>query len=145
MAKKSRRAASRGLTFVELLLVMFVFIAAGTGILGSYLSTHFLSQYAKDTMISTGDLKDMMERINATPFATLLANFPNDAANANGYQTIVAGQTGGTPNPFALQNESITVTYPSQTATRLEVLVTVNWRSLGRDRSASMSTIRTSS
>ena len=135
--------ARSGFTFVELLLVIFVLITASSGIIGSYLSTHYLSQYARETMMVNDDLRDMMERINATPFSAILTNFPSGTANVGGYQTIVSGQTGGVANPFALQGESITVTYPSQSATRLEVLVTVTWTSRGSQRTASLAGLRT--
>ncbi len=148
MAKRTRlnmKPQQAGFTLVELLLVTFIFVIVGAGILGSYLSSHFLSSHSRDAMVATEDLKDMMERISATPFTALLATFPAGTANANGYQAIVSGQTGGVPNAFSLQNESIAVTYPSQATDRLEVLVTVTWRTLGRDRVASAATVKTSS
>ena len=140
MEQRVNRRRSRGFTFVELLLVIFVLAAAGTGILGSFLSTHFLTQYARDTMIAMDDLKDMMERIQATPFTNLTADFPSgdpDGPAGNAYQVIVGGG-------YALSDQRITVTYPSQTASRREILVTLTWKSRGRDRSAALSTVRTS-
>ena len=136
---------SRGFTFLELLLVAFVVLTAISGILGSYASTHFLSQQARELMMANDDLRDMMEHVNATAFAALPTLFPPGAGNANGYQTIVSGQTGGTPNPFVLPGETITVTYPSQTATRREMLVTITWTNRGGQRSASLAGLRTSS
>lgn len=129
----------RGFTLVELLLVAFVLLAAASGIIGSYLSTHFLSHYAKETMMANDDLRDMMEQICATPFSAILTNFPSGVANgpASSYPTIVGG--------YGLSGESIAVTYPSQTATRLEVLVTLTWASRGAPRSLSLAGLRTSS
>ncbi len=130
---------SRGFTFVELLLVIFVFITASAGVIGSYLATHYLSHYAKETMMATNDLRDMMESINATPFSALSANFPSGTANgpANSYSGIVGG--------YLLTGESVTVTYPSMTATRREVLVVVTWTSRGSQRTASLAGLKTSS
>lgn len=154
-----RLASRRGITFVELLFVIFVFVAAGAGIFGSYLSTHYLAYFARETMIATEDLKDVMERLNSTPYNTLfdcaagtqLEQFPSGVANGpaqNPYVNIVSA-TG----QFPLRNEQITVTYPNLAACvggsipgRAEILATVTWTSLGgRQRTLSVSTIRTSS
>ena len=129
-----------GFSLVELLLVLFVFVIVGSGVLGSYLSIHLLSQHARETMVAMEDLKDILERIQATPFASLLTNFPNGVANgpvANNYATIVGNYT--------LPGQSLTVTYPSQSATRVEILVAVSWTSQGRARTVSASTAKTSS
>lgn len=131
--------ASQGFTFVELLLVIFVLMTASAGIIGAYLSTHYLSHYAKETMMATDDLRDMMERINATPFSSLGVNFPAGTANgpANSYPGIVGG--------YLLPGESITVTYPSVSPTRREVLVAVTWTSRGGQRTAALTGLKTSS
>ena len=136
--------ARGGFTFVELLLVIFVLITAAAGIIGSYLSIHYLSRYARETMMANDDLRDMMERINATAFSALPANFPSGTANAAGYQAIVSGQTGGVPNPFALPGESITVTYPPHPAPGLEILVTIRWTNQNGQRTSSLAGLRTS-
>jgi len=141
MRQRVNQRQQRGFTFVELLLVIFVLVAAGTGILGSFLSTHLLTQYGRDTMVAMEDLKDMMERIHATPFTDLLTDFPAGDANGpagNAYTCIVGN------NGYTLSDQQITVTYPAQTATRREVLVTLSWTSRGRTRSAALSTVRTS-
>ena len=129
-----------GFTLVELMLVLFIFIVMGTGVVGAYLSIQMLSHHAEETMVAMEDLSDMMERIHATPFATLSTSFPNGFANGpatNIYAIIVGGYT--------LPGESVTVTYPSQSATRLEILVSISWASLGRARTLAVSTIKTSS
>ena len=135
-----RRARRRGLTFVELLLVLFIFVVVGAGVVGSYLSIHVLSQHARETMVAMEDLKDMMERMNSTSFTSQLTNFPSGVANGpvtNIYATIVGGYT--------LPNQSVTVTYPAQSATRLEILVALSWSSSGRARTVALSTVKTSS
>ena len=158
-SRQNRLCSRRGITFVELLFVVFVFVAAGAGIFGSYLSSHYLAYFARDTMIATEDLKDVMERINSTPYNTLfdcaagttLEQFPVGVANGpaqNRYVNIVSGN-----GQFPLRNEQITVTYPNLAACvggsipgRAEILVTVTWTSLsGRQRTLAVSTIRTSS
>ncbi len=135
--QRLHRPGTSGLTFVEIIIALFVFVVVGSASASAYLACHQLSEYATNTMRVTSDLDDMMERIRATPFSSLQAQFPAGLANgvANSYAAIVGGYT--------LENEQITVTYPSQSSVRLEMLVTVNWVHRGRTRSASLSTIRT--
>ena len=138
MARRDVRRT--GIMFVELLLVLFIFVVVGAGVVGSYLSIQILSQHARETMVAMEDLKDMMERINSTPFTSQLTNFPSGVANgpvANNYATIVGGYT--------LPSQSLTVTYPAQSATRLEILVALSWSSSGRARMVALSTVKTSS
>jgi len=141
-ARGSRRGEvpRSGGTFIELVLAIFVFVLAGTGIVGSFLSAHQLSDHAQNTAIAIEDLRDMMERIHATPFANLLTQFPAgvpDGGAGTPYTTIVGG--------YSLGSEQITVTYPTQTPDAVEVVVTVNWIQAGWSRSTSLSSWRTSS
>ena len=128
---------TRGVTLVEVLLAVFILVAAGSGILGSYLACHQLSEHATSTMRAVDHLEDVMEHIESTPFDTLQTFFPGGVVDggANDYEGIVGGYT--------LDNEQIVVTYPSQTTGRLEMLVTVNWAYRGRTQSTSLSTVRT--
>ena len=124
---------------VEIVATLFICVMAGSAILGALLSTHQLSQHAGHTMKAVSDMDDMMERIRATSFNTVQTTFPAGVANGGGgtnYATLVGGYT--------LDGEQITVTYPSQTSTRIEVLVTLNWTERGRARTMQLSTVRTS-
>ena len=128
----------QGLTLVELLLAVFIFVAAGAGLLEAYLSTNLLTQVAKETMVANDDLRDLTEHLQATPFNLLLTRFPSGAVNGpanNNYAGIVGGYT--------LKNQQIVVTYPAQSASRLEVLVTLTWTSRGVARTQALSTVRT--
>ena len=139
-AAQRGRAAMHGMTLIELLLAVFVFVAAGAGIVGAYLSTHYLSQHAKETMIALDDLNDMMERVHSTPFTALGGRFPNGVANgswANPYSNIVGA--------YRLGSEQITVVHRNPGSDPLELIVTVSWTDRTRARTASASTIRTSS
>lgn len=133
----------RGASLIEILLALAVFVTATAGIIGSYLAMHDLAEHATKNMRAVSDLQAIAERIASTTFQSITTDFPNGVANANGYQAIVSGQTGGVPNPFALPSESIIITYPSQTADRLEIVVTVNWTHGLRARSTMLSTVRT--
>ena len=131
--------SNAGMFLVELLVAIFVLVAAGSGILGCYLSTNYLSEEAAQTLKASEDLKDLMERIQATPFNTVLTLFPDGIADGGGvsnYQTIVGN--------YSLPSEQITVTYPTQEKDRLEVLVSVAWTQRGRQRSLASSTLKTS-
>jgi hypothetical protein len=131
-----------GATFIELLLALFVLVASSSGLLGAYLSGHLLSEQARQERVAFEDLRDIMERIQSNPFATLAVEFPDGVTNGGA----------GDPNPYeeiagdyTLPDQQITVTYPVVTADRMEILVTLTWTHRTRARTASVSTVRTSS
>jgi len=132
------QAGNGGVSTIEVLIALSLFIVAGGAMASAHLFGHQLSEYATSTMKAVNDLEQVMERVHATPFADLRTSFPDGIPNGgpvNAYVAIVNGYT--------LEGEQITVTYPSQTADRLEVLVTVSWVQRGRARSRSLSTART--
>lgn len=137
-ARVRSRQHCRGVTLLEILTALFVIVMAGSGILGALLSSHQLSEHAGHTMKAVSDGDDLMERIRATSFQTLQATFPAGVANGGGV-TDYAALVGG----YTLTGEQIVVTYPSQTTSRIEVVVTVNWTERGRARSTVLSTVRT--
>lgn len=134
-----KRAACRGVSYVEILLAVVLFITAGAAILGASLAMHDLSDHATKSMRAVSDLQTVMERIASTAFQNVLTQFPGGVVDggANNYAAIVGGYT--------LPGEQITVTYPSQTADRLEIVVTLNWTHRSRLRTTVLSTIRTNS
>ncbi len=130
----------RGMTLLEVLLALIVFVVASGGILGSYLASHWLAEHSTDTLRAIGDLEDLAERIYATDFENLPTTFPDGVPNgggANPYSATVGG--------YSLQDEQITVTYPTQSPNRVEMLVTINWTFRGLARTARLSILRTES
>ena len=144
---------SQGGLLVELILALFVFALAGTGIAGAYLSSHSLTMHAKDTEIALEDLRDMMERIHATTFPALPGAFPEDASCTNpntNYATLVGeADTDGDGTPdYDLNNERLIVDYTPDPVGGIpvdpsELTVTVCWNQSGRWRTASLTTMRT--
>ena len=127
-----------GMSLVEILIALVVFIIAGGGLMVAHLYGSQLSEQAMATVKAVNDLDDIMECIRATPFDTVTAAFPDGLPNGGGagdYSAMVGGYT--------LVGEQITVRYPLQTPERLEILVTVNWTQRGRARSTSLSTLKT--
>lgn len=129
---------NNGLSLIELIFALFIFVLATTGLYISYLSSSRLIQDATNQMRAVEDLGDIMEQIQATPFNVLLTTFPSGVVDggATDYADLVGGYT--------LQAQTIVITYPSQTTGRVEVLATVNWQYQGRLYTKSLSTIRTS-
>jgi hypothetical protein len=129
--------AARGVTLVEIVLALVMFVIAGGGLVGAHLYSHQLAESATHTMRAVDDGEDLMEHIRATAFDVLLARFPAGVPDggATDYATLVGGYT--------LDGQQIVVTYPSQTPGRLEVLVTVTWVERLRPRAVTLSTVRT--
>lgn len=127
----------RGITMMEIVIALVLFMGAGGGITAAHLYSHRLSDDATNAMRAVNDLDDVMERIQATPFATLSAAFPDGVVDGVGgvYADIVGGYT--------LGGEQIVVTYPDQASGRLEMLVTVSWLQYGRLRNERGSVVRT--
>ena len=127
------------MTLVELLLAAVVFLLAVGGIMLGFLASGALADSARQQMVASEDIKEMMERIHAAPFNNLAADFPNGTVNGPGgnpYNTLVGGYT--------LTGQSITVTSPNPAADPREIIVTVNWTDRTRARGLSATTMRTS-
>ena len=135
---RARRASSRGMTLVEVLISITILVLCGVGVAWAYQSSLHLSEVSQQASVAVNDLKDMLERIKATPFSQLTANFPNGVANgAAGYTVAIGGYT--------LPSEQITVTHsPNTAADPRELIVQVTWANGGRVYQRSSSTMRSS-
>ena len=130
--------ARRGTSLVEILLGLMLFVIAGVGILGAHMAMSSLADAATHTMRAVRDLQNLAEHIHATAYTDVTTTFPAGVADGGGakpYATLIGG--------YSLTGEQITVTYPNQTADRLEILITLNWVERSRNRNAVFSTIRT--
>ncbi|MBI2104360.1 MAG: hypothetical protein HYT90_02090 [Candidatus Omnitrophica bacterium] len=130
-----------GMTLVELLCGIGVLVIAGMWLLGSYHSALHLTEVSQQTTVAINDLRDMMERIKATPFTQLQASFPHGVANGPGgaraYPSVVGGYT--------LPAEQITVTHsPNATADPRELTVQLTWTNRGRVYQRRVETVRAS-
>jgi len=131
--------SERGTSLLEIVLALVIFVLATTGITGAYISCQQLSDHATSTLQAVNHLDDIVERIYATPFEDLAADFPAgdaDGPAGNPYTAIVGG--------YVLEDEQIVVTYPNVSTGRREIQVTLNWTHRGRARSTVVSTLRTS-
>ena len=134
-----RRTA--GLTLVELLLALLVFVIAGLGVLGAYQAAFELMEVGQQTLIAVNDLRDMTEQIKDTAFTAIPANFPGGVANCSTTSPAYSNIVGG----CSLNQEQITVTYPNGAGTNpLEIVIQISWTNRNRTYSRSLSTIRAS-
>ena len=88
----------------------------------SFVSTFTLIELARERTIAVSHLRNMMEEIRSTPFASVRTSFPNnfvDSSATNRYVNII-----GT---YELRGETITVTYANVIANPLEIRVDLNW------------------
>ena len=131
-------ASHRGISMIEIVIALVLFLGAGAGIVAAHLYSHRLSDDATNAIRAVNDLDDLMECIQATSFANLPTVFP--AGVVDGAGGAYAGMVGG----YTLNGERMTVTYPSQVPGRVEMLVTLNWIQQGRLRTERSSIVRTS-
>jgi type II secretory pathway component PulJ len=134
-----RKRSQQGITLVEILVATLIFCVALTGVLGSMVAISDLIDLSKDTTTATVHLKNMMERVLMTSFATMLTRFPNgtvDGPVTNPYASVVGG--------YNLTNEHITALYANMSTDPLEINVFLSWSDKkGRGRNISMSTFKT--
>lgn len=130
---------SKGLTLVEIVLATSIFVTAVVGLVGFLISSSYLIDITRDRDVAILDLRNIMEKIRATPFDSITSRFPDavtDGSMSNPYSTILGG--------YSLINEHITVSYADVNADPLEISVAVTWQcKRGRSHSSSMSTFRT--
>lgn len=126
--------AGKGLTLVELLIVSLVLALTIGALLVVFVNALNQIVLSKEISIATDDLRDTLEKIKATPFANIVAQYPNGSS-------IAASVIGG----FILPNESISISYPRGTnADPLEVNATITWLSKDkRTRTQSFNTLLT--
>ncbi len=128
-----------GVSLIEILVAVLIFTLAMGGLLSCIFSTMYLSEISRNSTIATADLRNIMEKIRATPFDHLTADFPHnvqDGPVAKPYQDIVGG--------YRLVNEHITATYANPNSDPLEIKVTAVWQDKrGRNANASLYTFRT--
>jgi Tfp pilus assembly protein PilV len=127
-----------GLSLVEILIATLVFSIALAAVVSSIAAIVDVIDDAKDTTVATADLRNMLEKMRATPFDSLVALFPHGAADGpmpNPYTTIVGGYT--------LANEHITVTYANPDVEPLEIHTLLTWQSKkGRAHNSSIATFK---
>lgn len=136
-ALDSRAPGRHGSSLVEILLALALFVIAGIGIIGSYMAMHDFSDYATKSMRAVSDLQALAEHVQSTAFQNVAAVFPANVADGGAgkpYASLIGGYT--------LQNEKITVTYPNQTADRLEMTITLSWAHRNRTLTKIFSTVR---
>lgn len=115
----NKARAGKGLTLVELLIVSLVLVVTIGALLVVFVNALNQIVLAKEISIATDDLRDILEKIKATPFANIVTQYPDGSL-------IAASVIGG----FILPNESISISYPRGTnADPLEVNATVTWLS----------------
>lgn len=143
-SRRPRRIRHAGLTLVELLFAVVVFIAAGLGILMAYQSAFELSEVAQQTSMAVNDLHDMMEKIKDTSFGAIPTTFPAGVVGGSGGNPVVTATYGGIIGGYSLTQERVTVTYPSPVPDPLEIVVTLSWLNGARTYTRSLSTMRSS-
>lgn len=130
---------AKGMTLVELLIAALVFTISMAALLQSILGTLYLKEVSRDGATAAFHLSNMMERVRATSFNALAAQFPNGKADGpagNPYADIVGGYT--------LRNERITVRYTDSLADPREITARIQWSdSRNRPYALSVSTART--
>ncbi|MDD5255281.1 MAG: hypothetical protein PHR11_04425 [Candidatus Omnitrophica bacterium] len=130
---------NKGTTLVEILIATLIFTVALAALLGVVVSILYLIDTSREEAIAVTDLRSLMERIRATGFSSITAQFPNgvaDGSAGNTYQDVVGG--------YRLSAETITVTYADTSADPLEIRAVLTWQDKrGRTHTVATSTFRT--
>ncbi len=129
----------KGLTLVELLIVVLVVCMAIAATLECFSQIVYLTEVARNTSVAVSDVRDMIEEIASTPFDFIVGNFPDgdiDGPPGNDYSNVAGG--------YNLNNEHIVVNYVDEDSDPLEIMVTAGWTDIrGHHRSIQLSTFRT--
>ena len=100
-------------TLVEVMIVAFILVIAVLSLLRVYISALDLASRAKEVNIATDDLKDVLEKVNSVPFASLTTDFPGNCCLGPGCTgTTCPGGISIASGEFLLNNEKIEVSYP---------------------------------
>lgn len=139
MSTKNRHNRRQGTTLVEILVALLVFSLALGALLNTLTVIVDLVDTSRDKVVAISHLKNIMERIRATPFDYIAMRFSNgtvDGPTGNPYVNIVGNYT--------LNNEQIVVTYTNPNSDPLEIKSSLSWQSIkGRSYNVSLSTFRT--
>ena len=129
----------KGMTLIEVLIAALIFSVALAALLQSIIAIVDIIDFSKDQSIAVSDLKNILERLRATPFDYITNDFPNgvvDGDVGDPYTDIVG--------PYELSDEHITVSYANPNADPLEIEATLSWLDKkGRSHNLSLSTFRT--
>jgi prepilin-type N-terminal cleavage/methylation domain-containing protein len=116
MSNTSRpRRRLGGFALIEVMISMAMLSIGALSIYQSVISYQDLSRLAHDRNIAYFDLETALEDIQSTPFANVVAKFPND-------QRVTKFEG------LHLQRERITVHYGDVAADPLYITLTVTWR-----------------
>lgn len=128
------------MSLVEILVATFIFIVAFGALLNSVLAAVAFINQSREQNIAIGDARNLMEKIRATAFDSLITAFPNgvqDGSSPRKYNTFLIGG-------YSLKNEHLTVTYASTLTDPLEIRVLTSWVGrTGRPSSIQLTTFRT--
>jgi len=132
-------AHKKGTTLVEVMVATLIFVVALGALLSSITELLCLVDLSKEQTIAVTDLRNMMEKIRATAFSDMQAQFPDavvDDSSAGRYLAILGD--------YRLSNEQVTVTYANISSDPLEIKASVNWLDKRRRaRKVSISTFKT--
>ena len=137
--KRGEARHKRGLTLLELLITTLVFSLAIGGVLTTFHYCLLLSRLSQEQSVALYHAKNIMEKISATPFNNITADFPDNVADGGGVNdyTVIAGG-------YTLRNEQIIVNYTNPLSDPLEIIVTVSWAGhQNRQHSLNLSTLKT--
>lgn len=133
------RRTNRGMTLIELLWALLIFTLALAALVSSLMAVTYFISLSREQSLANEHLRDMMERLRATPFNSVPTQFPGgvvDGAAGNRYFTICGG--------YVLGNEHITVNYPNVNADPLEIQVQLSWNDrYARAHQSVLSTFKT--
>jgi len=137
-AKRRKRSAESGFSFIEVLVAVTLLVIGFMGIYASLHASALLRETAHETNVAMFKLQTAMEYMFSLAFDDMTTTLPEDTPI-----DIMALTDSNANNDFVLNNEVLTVAYEDPAADPLKFTFTITWDSrMGTPRSASISSGR---
>jgi Tfp pilus assembly protein PilV len=123
-----------GMSLIEAIVAIAIIAVGVVALVAQLEASYRITSVNRETNKAVAHLQASLEKVIATPFASITTAFPNRSAVT----------LDNIDSPDVLDQEVITVSYADVSADPLEITVTIQWKAFdGRVRTRALSTLRT--